>query len=85
MAKRNTRVEHRVLEGVAAPNQEGDEIVAPIVGYVLDLGLQLAVAVDAVPGQVGADVSAGSGLRRLHLARLDDLDDGAGLRVALAK
>jgi hypothetical protein len=63
-----------VLEGQAAPEQEGDEIIAPQVTDLSPLFDQFAAAVNAVAGQVGAEVGARGRARWLRVARRRDLD-----------
>jgi hypothetical protein len=47
-----------VLEGQAATQEKGDQIVAPKIADVASLLSQLAFAVDAVARQVSAEVGS---------------------------
>jgi len=70
-----------MLEGQAATEQKGDEIVAPKVADLIPLLNEFATAVDAVGRQVDAEVGAAGRACGLWVARRRDLDERAGLRV----
>ena len=78
-------VDQGVLEGQAATEQEGDEIVAPEVADFPPLLDELTPTVNAVTRQIGAEVSAWGGTGGLRVARRRDLDERAGLGVAGAE
>jgi hypothetical protein len=44
------------FKGQAATDQEGDEVIAPEISYLLPLLNQLALSVNTVAGQVGTKV-----------------------------
>ena len=79
------RIGHGSLEGETATQQEGDQVIPPVGDQGLHFSHKLAVLVNAVTGRIGADVAARSGNPRLHVTRLHYFQQGAGLRVALAK
>src|SRR5947207_6159197 len=74
-----------MLEGQAATEQKGDEIVAPKVADLAPLLNEFATAVDAVGRQVDAEVGAGGRACGLWIARRRDLDERAGLGIAGAE
>ena len=72
----------RPLEREAAADEERDQVLAPVRGDVRGLGDALPVLPDAVGGQVGPQVGAGSqGAGRD--SRLGDIEDRARFRVPL--
>ena len=64
-----------------AAEQEGDQVVAPQVADVVDLGDHLAVAPDAVGADVGADVDVAAEARQGRVAGFGAGDQRARLRV----
>ena len=74
-----------MLEGQAATEQKGDEIIAPKVTDFPPLLDELAPTVDAVTRQVGAEVSARGRTGGLRVAWRRDLDEWTGLGVAGAE
>ncbi len=85
VADLEARFDHGRFEGEAAPEEEGHEIVPPEIGDVGHFVGELALPVDAVPGQVVAQVRAGRGEARHGGARLGHVEDGAGLPVPLGE
>lgn len=79
------RLDHGRLEGEAAPEEEGHEIVPPEGGDVCHLVGELALPVDTVSGNIGADVRAGRGEARHGGARLGHVEHGAGLFIPLGE
>src|SRR6266850_6570088 len=82
---RDARVEQGPLEGERAAEQEGDEIVAPERAHIGDLVGEHAVLVDAVPGNVRAQIGPRGYPHGLGRAHVGYLDQRAGPRVALAE
>ena len=74
-----------VLEGEAAPQQEGDHVAGPEVGDALRLVHHLTPLVDLIPGQVAREIGTGGRDGRLDRARLHNLDEGTWLGVPLAE
>jgi hypothetical protein len=74
-----------VLEGQAAAQQEGYEVVAPEVADFSSFFDKLTVAIDAITGQIGANVGTRGGTGGLRVARRRDLDQRARLRIARAE
>ena len=77
VADRQPGGQQRALERERAADQERDEVLAPDVADVGRLVDDLAVDVDAVARDVGAQIGAGRGDPRLARARVGHLDDGA--------
>jgi hypothetical protein len=75
----------RALEGERAADQEGDEVVAPVLARVGRLVGDLAVAEDPVARDVGAEVGAGRDPRRFGRARIGDVEHRARLGVGDAE
>mgnify|MGYP000565080461 CR=1 FL=1 len=73
------------LERERAADDERYEVVAPVVLDILHFGHQLAVLVDAVAREVGGDVAIGGADGGLARAGLRDLEQRAGLGVALCE
>ena len=83
VADRQPRGQQRALEGERAPDQERDQIRAPRNRrHLVD---HLAVAVDEVAGEIGAQVRARGGERRLDGARIEHLEHRARPRVGDAE
>ena len=85
MPHRQALGEQRALERERAADQERHEVVAPVLAQVGRLVDKLAVAPDAVAGQIGAQVGARRDLRRLGRAGVGDVEQRAGLRVGAAE
>ena len=77
--------QQRALERERAADQERDEVLAPDVADVGDLVRDLAVAVDAVAGEIGSEVGAGREVARLGVAGVADLEHRARARVGDAE
>ena len=73
MRPRDAGANKRGLEGEAAAQQEGYEVVPPELAQVLDLGRHLAVLVHAIQRDVVAEVRSRRELLGLDFARLHDL------------
>ncbi len=82
---RNAIGEQGALEAEAAADQEGDHVVFPESGDVLNFLLELAVAVDAVARKVGADVGAGCSTPWIEAPHVGDVQKWTGFGVALAE
>src|SRR5262245_21883885 len=76
------RLDQRVLEGEAAAEKERHEVVPPEVPDVVPLLGQLALAVDAVAGDIGAKIRTRGRADGLGIARWSDLDDRTGRGIA---
>ena len=74
-----------VLEGERAAEQEADQVVAPAAIQVGRLVDQLAVAIDAIARQVGAQVGPRRDQPRLADAGLGHVQQRTRLRIALAE
>ncbi len=79
-----------MLEREGAADDEGDEVVAPVLARIRDLCDELAALVDAVARDVGADVGVRRGVvatehPAAHLAGVEHVEDRARLRVALGE
>jgi len=85
VAHPDPRLDQGVLKGQAAAEQEGDEVVAPQVADLCSLFDQLASAVNAVAGQIGAQVGPRGRAGWLRIAGRCDLDQRARLGVADAE
>ena len=85
MADGNAAIEQIPFEGETAAEQKGDQVVREMVAEVIDFACEFAVTVDAVTGNLGADVGIGSGERRRGDAAFANVDDRAGLLVARAE
>ena len=81
VAHRDAGLQQRGLEGEAAAEQERDQVLAPVLAHVGHLGDRLAVLVDDVRRQVGAQVAGEDRCR--DLTGLGDVEHRARLRVAL--
>src|SRR5215472_3336788 len=79
------RLNQRMLESQAAAKQKGDKVVAPQVANIFRLADKLAITVDAVAGQIGAQVGARGRADGLRVAGRRNLDQRAGLGVAGTK
>ncbi len=73
------------LEGEGAPEQEGDEVRPPVRGDVRGLFHEDAFSEDAVQRQVGAEVRPRRCVLGLRIPGIADVEDGAGLGVALSE
>ena len=75
-----------LLEGEGAADQEADIALLPVLGNVgQGLTVPNAVAIDAVAGDIGADVAALAHVIGQGLLALDDLQNGAGEGIQLGK
>src|SRR5262249_59708609 len=68
-----------------AAEGERTEVVAPLAGDMGDRGGRASTRVDRVLGDVGGQVGPGRDARRLRIARIRDLDEGARAGVALTE
>jgi hypothetical protein len=75
-----------MLEGQAAAEQKGDQVIAPEVADLSPLLDQFAPSIDAVARQIGTQVAARGRARRLRVAgRVISISgQGLGLRVQKA-
>ena len=75
-----------MLEGQAAAQQEGDEVVAPKLADFSSFFDQLTVAIDAIAGQIGANVGTRGRTGGLRVAGgvISISGQGLGLRVQKA-
>ena len=85
MRHRQTRADQGRLEREAAPEQKSHKFVLPAVLDVLRLLHQLAVLVDAVPRDVGAQVRARGRDHGLRVPSFGDLEDWARFGVSYAE
>ena len=73
------------LEGAAAPEEEGHQVVPPVLSYVRWLVHGLTPDEHTVPGQVGTDVGAVGQYPDDRVPGLQHLQQGAWLGISLAE
>ena len=72
-----------LIEGDARPDEEGDEVILPKRANIGGLIGKAALPVDMISWEVRSQISAGSRPERFGATHFGDLDQGAGLLIAL--
>ena len=82
IAHGDTRLDQGMVEGMAAAEQEGHQVISPKVAYLLSLLNQLPIAVDTVTADVGSKIGSWCRAGRLRITWWGDLDQRAGFGIA---
>jgi hypothetical protein len=85
VADRDASFQKRPLKGEGAAEEEGDQVVTPVMGDVSDFFDELTVPIDPVSRKVSSEVSSGGKADRLRGAGLRDLDERTGAGVPLTE
>jgi hypothetical protein len=81
----HTGIHKGVFEGKTTPEEETDEIVAPVGPEIVDLLDEYTIPVHTIAWNVRTDVSAWCEFSRFGITRVEHFKEWTGLRVPLAE